>query len=119
MAVSQDEPWLADFRPTDIHVQRYSRDSAGISPHRDSRLFIKLISIFSLGSVAELSLFRERRGPPLRRFQLNCGDLFLLRAPGFAKCPSTRPLHSVSGPADGVRYSVTLRMREAAASTAS
>jgi alkylated DNA repair dioxygenase AlkB len=119
MAVSQDEPWLADFRPTDIHVQRYSRGSAGISPHRDSRLFIKLISIFSLGSAAELSLFRERRGPPLRRFQLNCGDLFLLRAPGFANCPSTRPLHSVSGPADDVRYSITLRMKEAATSTAS
>jgi alkylated DNA repair dioxygenase AlkB len=119
MAVSQDEPWLADFRPTDIHVQRYSRDSAGISPHRDSLQFIKLISIFSLGSAAELSLFRARRGPPLRRFQLNCGDLFLLRAPGFANCPSTRPLHSVSGPADGVRYSVTLRMKEAAAPSTS
>src|SRR5688572_22046831 len=61
MAVSEDELWLADFRPTDIHVQHYSRDSAGISPHRDSRQFIKLISIFCLGSAAKLSLFRERR----------------------------------------------------------
>jgi hypothetical protein len=63
-ALSVDEPFLADFVPTDLLVQRYSPGSAGISPHRDSRRFIKLISIFSLGSPAEFRLFRERRGSP-------------------------------------------------------
>jgi len=117
-ALSVDEPSLADFVPTDLLVQRYSPGSAGISPHRDSRRFIKLISIFSLGSPAEFRLFRERRGSPRRRFQLNCGDLALLRAPGFAHQPSVGPLHSVSGPTDGVRYSITLRMKEPAAASA-
>jgi hypothetical protein len=116
-ALSLDEPSLADFVPTDLHVQRYSPGSAGISPHRDSRRFIKLISIFSLGSPAEFRLFRDRRGPPLRRYQLNSGDLLLLRAPGFAHRPSGGPLHSVSGPTDEVRYSITLRMKQPAAAT--
>jgi hypothetical protein len=116
-ALSLDEPSLADFVPTDLHVQRYSLGSAGISPHRDSRPFIKLISIFSLGSPAEFRLFRDRRGPPLRRYQLSSGDLLLLRAPGFAHRPSAGPLHSVSGPTDDVRYSITLRMKQPAAAT--
>ena len=113
-AMSLDEPWLADFMPTDIHVQRYGRGSAGISAHRDSRRFIKLISVFSLGSPAEFRLFRDRRGSPLRRYQLDCGDLLLLRAPGFAERPSAGPLHSVLGPTDEVRYSITLRMEQQA-----
>ncbi len=114
-ATSLDEPWLADFVPTDIHVQRYRRGSAGISPHRDGRRFIKLISIFSLGSPAEFRLCRDRRGLPLRRYQLDSGDLLLLRAPGFAGRPSARPMHSVSGPSGKVRYSITLRMEQQAA----
>ena len=119
-ATSLDEPWLADFVATDIHVQRYGRSSVGISPHRDGRRFIKLISIFSLGSPVEFRLCRDRRGSPLKRYQLDCGDLLLLRAPGFAGRPSARPLHSVSGPAGEVRYSITLRMeQQAATATAS
>ena len=119
-AMSLDEPWLADFVPTDIHVQRYGLGSEGISPHRDGRRFIKLISVFSLGSPAELRLFRDRRGSPLRRYQLDSGDLLLLRAPGFAHRPSAGPLHSVSGPAGEARYSITLRMsRSAETATAS
>ena len=116
-AVSLDEPWLADFVLTDIHVQRYGRGSAGISPHRDGRRFIKLISVFSLSSPAEFRLCRDRRGSPLRRYQLDSGDLLLLRAPGFAGRSSAGPLHSVSGPKDEVRYSITLRMKQSAAPT--
>jgi len=116
-AMSLDEAWLADFVPTDIHIQRYGLGSEGISPHRDSRRFIKLISIFSLGSPAEFRLFRDRRGSPLRRYQLDPGDLLLLRAPGFAERPSAGPLHSVSGPAGEARYSITLRMKQPAAPT--
>ena len=116
-ALSLDEPSLADFVPTDLHVKRYSPGSAGISRHRDSQRFIKLISIFSLGGPAEFHLFRDRRGPALRRYQLNSGDLLLLRAPDFARRPSGGPLHSVSGPTDDVRYSITLRMKQPAAAT--
>ena len=117
-AISLAEPWLADFVPTDIRVQRYARGVAGISSHRDSRGFIKVISVFSLGSPAEFRLCRDRRGSPLRRYQLNSGDLLLLRAPGFADRPSAGPLHSVLGPAAGVRYSITLRMEQPAATAA-
>jgi len=116
-ALSLAEPWLADFVPTDIHVQRYGRGSTGISPHRDSRRFIKLISIFSLGSPAEFRLCRDRRGSALRRYQLNSGDMLLLRAPGFAHRPSAGPLHSVSGPAGEARYSIALRMKQLTATT--
>ena len=119
-ATSLDEPWLADFVPTDIHVQRYRPGSAGISPHRDGRRFIKLISVFSLGSPAEFRLCHDRRGSPLRRYQLDPGDLLLLRAPAFAERPSAGPLHSVSGPTGKMRYSITLRMeQQAATATAS
>jgi len=112
-----DQPWLADFVNTDIYIQRYRRGSTGISPHRDGRRFIKLISVFSLGSPAEFRLFRDRRGSPMRRYQLDPGDLLLLRAPGFAERPSAGPLHSVSGPAGEARYSITLRMKQPAAPT--
>ena len=119
-AVVLDESWLADFPPTDIHVQRYRPGSAGISTHRDSRQFVKLISVFSLGSPAEFCLFRDRRAPALRRYQLDSGDLLLVRSPGFADRPTAGPLHSVSGPAGEVRYSITLRMeQQAATATAS
>ena len=117
-ALSLDEPWLADFVPTDIHVQRYVPEAVGISSHRDRRRFIKVISVFSLGSPAEVRLCRDRRASPLRRYDLNSGDLLLLRAPGFAGRPSPGPLHSVSGPAGGVRYSITLRMEQPAATAA-
>ena len=114
-AMSLDEAWLADFVATDIHVQRYGLGSEGISPHRDGRRFIKLISVFSFGSPAEFRLFRDRRGSPMRRYQLDPGDLLLLRAPGFADRPSAGPLHSVSGPAGEARHSITLRMEQPAA----
>ena len=106
-------PWLADVEPTDSSVQRYRRGSRGITPHRDRRRFVKLISIFSLGGPAEFRLCRDREGAALRRFPLASGDLLLLRAPGFAGQPSARPLHAVSGPRGAVRYSITLRMEQA------
>lgn len=112
-------PGLADFAPTDIYVQRYRRGSRGITPHRDHRRFVRLISIFSLGGLAEFLLCRDREGAALRRFPLASGDLLLLRAPGFAGRPSGRPLHAVSGPKGAMRYSITLRMERQAETTAS
>ena len=106
-------PWLADFTPTDIYVQRYRQGSRGITPHRDHRRFVKLISIFSLGDPAEFRLCRDREGAALRRYRLASGDLLLLRAPGFAGRRSARPPHAVSGPRGAVRYSITLRMEQA------
>lgn len=103
-------PWLAEFVPTDVYAQRYRRGSRGITPHRDRRRFVKLISIFSLGAPAEFRLCRDRRGTPLRRYRLASGELLLLRAPGFAGDESAGPLHAVSGPEEGVRYSISVRM---------
>jgi len=111
-AEALDRPWLAGFVPSDVHVQRYRQGSHGISPHRDRRRFVKLISVFSLGAPAELRLCRDRRGTPLRRYRPASGDLLLLRAPGFAGDESPGPLHAVSGPAAGVRYSISVRMQQ-------
>lgn len=111
---SRDNPWLADFAPSHVFVQRYDPESSGISPHRDGRRFIKLVSIFSLGSPAEFRLCGDRRGSVLDRCQLGSGDLILLGAPGFARRPAPGPLHSVSGPIGGVRYSITFRMERPA-----
>ena len=110
LAKTMNAPSLASFAPTDIDVQRYTRGSRGITPHRDRRRFVKLITVFSLGSPAEFRLCRDREGTPLRRYRLASGDLLLLRAPGFAGQPSAGPLHSVSGPLGDVRYSIGLRM---------
>jgi hypothetical protein len=107
------QPWLGDFAPTDIYVHRYSPGSQGISRHRDGRRFAKLVSIFSLGAPAELHLCRDREGSSLRRYRLACGDLLLLRAAGQG---DAGPLHFVSGPKGGVRYSISLRMRRRAES---
>lgn len=110
------QPSLGDFAPSDIYVQRYSPGSQGISPHRDGRRFVTLVSIFSLGAPAELHLCRDREGSSLSRHQLACGDLLLLRAPGFAGQADAGPLHFVSGPKGGVRYSISLRMERRAES---
>ncbi len=110
------QPWLGDFAPSDIYVQRYSPGSQGISPHRDGRRFVQLVSIFSLGAPAELHLCRDREGSSLRRYRLACGDLLLVRAPGFAGQADAGPLHFVSGPKGGVRYSISLRMEHRAES---
>ena len=110
-----DLPRLADFTPTDVHVQRYRPGSRGITPHRDGRRFVTLISIFSLGNSAQFVLCRDRQGTPLRRYRLASGDLLLLRAAGFARDSSPGPMHAVSGPEEGVRYSITFRMEQASA----
>ena len=104
--------WLAYFAPTDVHVQRYHEGSRGITPHRDGRRFVKLVSIFSPYSPAEFRLCQDRSGAPLWNHLLSSGELLLLRSPGFAGSPPVGPLHSVSGPTRGVRYSISLRMEE-------
>ncbi len=112
-ACSLHMPWLADYVPTDCHVQRYRPGSRGISPHRDGRRFVKLISIFSLGDPAEFVHCRDRAGTPLGSFVLASGDLLLLRATGFAEHDRAGPLHKVLGPTPGIRYSIAFRMRRA------
>jgi alkylated DNA repair dioxygenase AlkB len=103
--------WLAGFEPTSVYVQRYPPGpDEGISEHRDVSRFARLISVFSLGAPAEFRLFAERGGPPVRRFDLRSGDLVLLRAPLSPDERGVRPLHAVSSPREGVRYSVTIRM---------
>ncbi|MDP3768786.1 MAG: hypothetical protein Q8S13_12290 [Dehalococcoidia bacterium] len=108
--VREQTPWLADFEATHIDVQRYGRSSRGITPHRDGRRFVKLISVFALGDPAELTLCRDRQGTPVRRFRLTSGALFLLRAPGFDGRDEPGPLHAVSGPMGELRYSIGIRM---------
>ncbi|MFW6174973.1 MAG: alpha-ketoglutarate-dependent dioxygenase AlkB [Chloroflexota bacterium] len=99
------------YRPTEIAVQRYAQPEDGITPHRDGLRFRKLVCVFSLGAEVEFSITTGRSGEPLEARPMRSGDLALLRGPGFGAGPARRPYHAVTGPAHGVRYSVTLRMR--------
>lgn len=106
-----DLPQLADFAVVDVEVQRYRAGSRGITPHRDHLRYVRLVSVFSLGAPAEFRICRDRGGTPIRTYRLESGDLFLMRAPGFDGSDPARPLHTVFGPEDGVRYSIGLRMK--------
>jgi hypothetical protein len=105
-------PGLAAWQPNDIAAMRYHTGSLGITPHRDHKRYRHLIAIFTIEGSATFTHCADREGTVVDRWQTIPGSLVLLRAPGPAGAGETRPFHTISGPTNGPRVSLTFRMSE-------
>jgi hypothetical protein len=102
-------PALARWWPNVATVQRYRPGSLGITPHLDGKRHALLVAVVTAEGAAVFSVHRTREGKPVATFQAGPGSLVLLRGPGLAG-EDGRPFHSVTGPREGHRLSVALRM---------
>lgn len=103
---------LASFAANEVHVQRYTPGSEGITPHRDGTRFRPLLAVFTTRGRARFSVHPARDAEPLAAWEVGPGDLVLLRGPGLGGAHDGRPLHAVSGPTgDEARFSVSVRHR--------
>lgn len=109
---AQDIPGLTAWQPNDIAAMRYRTRSLGITPHGDNKQYRHLIAIFTIEGSTTFTHCADRDGTVLDRWQTMPGSLVLLRAPGPPGAGQTRPFHTVSGPTNGPRVSLTFRMRE-------
>jgi hypothetical protein len=96
--------------PNEAYVQRYRPGTLGVSPHLDSKWFSYLVAVLTTTGTARFALCRDRAGRTLREWESDPGSLVLLRGPGFGGIEDGRPLHTVHGPTEGLRLSVTFRM---------
>lgn len=106
-------PGVVSWFPDHASVQRYVPGSLGVSPHLDGKRFRYLVAVFTLDGAASFALCRDRAGTVLREWEALQGSLVLMRAPGLAGSEDGRPLHTVSGPTEGPRTSLTFRMTAA------
>lgn len=101
---------LATWRPNEVSVQRYRGGSMGITPHLDGKRYRRLIAVFTTKGRARFALCRDRAGEVVMEWETTPGSLVLLRGPGLAGLRDGRPLHQVTGPGSGWRYSIGFRM---------
>jgi hypothetical protein len=104
---------LLTWRPDDIAAQRYRPGSVGITSHRDGKRYRRLVAVLTTAGTAGFTVRRERHGEVVAGWEAGPGSLVLLRGPGLAGVRDGRPFHEVSGPREGVRYSVGFRMEVA------
>lgn len=90
-----------------VYLQRYQRNSRGVSAHKDHKRYINLICIFSLGADSRFLLYNSNGSA--KGMDASHGSLIMLRAPGFPFSGASRPLHSLEGPKENIRYSISLR----------
>lgn len=103
-------PGLPAWLPNDASVQRYAPGSLGVSPHLDGKRFHYLVAVITVGGAASFALCTDRTGTVLRQWETLPGSLVLMRAPGLADSEDGRPLHTVRGPEECHRTSLTYRM---------
>jgi len=108
-------PGVSAWLPDDASVQRYAPGSLGVTPHLDGSRFRYLVAVVTVAGSASFALCSDRAGTVLRQWETLPGSLVLMRAPGLAGREDERPLHTVRGPRQGQRLSLTYRMDAAAA----
>ncbi len=90
-------------------LQRYDKDSIGITPHRDHMKYVNLVSIFNIGGRGRFYVCRDRKGNNSRELDASPGNAIILRAPGFLS--GERPFHYVTD-IQQARYTFGLRQRK-------
>jgi hypothetical protein len=103
-------PGCSSWTPNEVYVQRYWPGDLGITPHLDLKRYRYLVAVFTADGSAPFTICKNRSGDPLVTWTATSGSLVLLRGPGFDDADGHRPLHSVGGPTDGARLSVSYRM---------
>lgn len=106
LSIMSDPP-IAPPRLNDLVVQRYTKGSGGISPHRDHLRYRGLVVLLSLSGSARLFLCDDRSGTGAAEVSIAPGRLLLMRAPGFAGS-EMRPFHYL-GEVSARRYGLGLR----------
>lgn len=102
------------LRPYDKNVsfneaimQKYEKDSSGITPHMDGLSYIDLIAVFLIYGKGDFYLCRDREGRDPRKLDGTPGNVILLRAPGFMGS-QRRPFHCLKNITEE-RYTFGLR----------
>jgi hypothetical protein len=107
---STPQSGLPAWLPNQASVQRYAPGSLGVSPHLDGKRFHYLVAVFTLEGAASFALCTDRTGTVLHQWETLPASLVLMRGPGLAGSVDGRPLHTVRGPRQGHRTSLTYRM---------
>jgi dihydroneopterin aldolase len=83
------------LRFNDLTLQRYEKDSFGISPHMDGKSCINMICVFVLTGKAKFALCSDRQGNDPIYLDTTPGNVIIFRAPGFMGS-DMRPFHFLS-----------------------
>lgn len=78
----------------DMSLQKYDKDSIGITPHKDGKSRINIICVFNLIGEAEFALCNDRSGSSPKFLDTTPGNIIMLRAPGFFHS-TYQPFHFV------------------------
>lgn len=78
----------------DMSLQKYDKDSIGITPHKDGKSRVNIICVFNLIGKAEFALCDDRRGSNPKFLDTTPGNIIMLRAPGFFQS-TYQPFHYV------------------------
>ena len=68
---------------TELRLQKYEKDSIGITPHREGKSKINLLCLFILKGKGVFGLCDDRAGSNTQLFDAPPGNVIIMRAPGF------------------------------------
>lgn len=91
-------------------LQKYSKNSIGITPHRDELKYINLICIFIIKGKGSFFVCSDRKGHNAIEINSEPGNMIILRAPGFLGT-KLRPFHYVTD-INETRYTFGLRQKK-------
>jgi hypothetical protein len=100
---------LPGWRPNEIFVRRYHPASTGMSPHVDGVRFRYLVATLTVCGTATFRV-HDDAGAVHCEWDVEPGDLVLIRGPGLAGIADGRPRHSVGPPGSHPRCSAAFRM---------
>lgn len=100
----------------DMSLQKYEKQSIGITPHIDGKSRINLIFVFVLCGKADFAICRDRNGSSPKFLDTTPGNVIVLRGPGFFKS-SFQPFHFVGNITEerivfGLRQRMFFKRRE-------
>lgn len=89
------DPFNRPLCLNELVLQKYEKDSIGITPHRDFMQNTNLICIFILAGKGNFWLCDDRKGTNAKMLCTMPGNVIVMRAPGFLGS-DFRPFHSIS-----------------------
>ncbi|WP_344835910.1 hypothetical protein [Kribbella ginsengisoli] len=99
---------IPDSWSPELTYLRYPRSHGYISPHKDHRRYLRIVSCLSLAGTTSFSIYHKNsRTQVAETWTVAPGDVVLLA--GAASTGDPRPMHAVGGPGNSDRISLTLR----------
>jgi hypothetical protein len=92
-------------------LQRYQKDSLGITPHKDGLSYINLVCVFIIGGRGRFYVCSDRSGRNAKEIDASPGNVILMRAPGLFGPEDNRPFHFVTDIKE-TRYTFGLRQKK-------